>query len=75
MEWPSVLKKPPMYNIPAKKPKRKKSTGTFPNNNRNSLRRSVKRPPIIPNMANSAYLKGNPVTSVTLPFTLPNITN
>jgi hypothetical protein len=57
--------------MPTKKGKRRNSNNSLPNRSR---RGSIKRPPFIPKMKNSVYLKGNPVTSVTLPHTLPNIT-
>jgi hypothetical protein len=70
MSWPSVLKKPPQYEIPTKRPKRKSSNPLLRNRNKPNFAR---RPTNIPNMKNSVYLKGNPVTQITLPHTLPNI--
>ena len=70
MSWPSVLKKPPQYEIPTKRPKRKSSNSSLRNRNKPGFAR---RPPNIPDMKNSVYLKGNPVTQITLPNTLPNI--
>ena len=69
-EWPSILKKPPTYTIPAKKPKNKTFQTPLRNSNRFNTKRSIKR---APNLSNSTYLKANPVTSVVLPYTLPNI--
>ena len=61
-----------MYNIPAKNPKSKNHQTPFRSNNGLNIKRSsIRRPPIT--LKDSAYLKGNPVTSVTLPYTLPAI--
>ena len=69
-EWPPILKKPPMYTIPAKKPKNKIFQTPLRNSNRFNIKKNITR---APNISNSTYLKGNPVTSVVLPYTLPNI--